>query len=161
MKKNNLTQQDIEIIETYFTNGFNKTQAYAAHRTHKTSTYNSITAASSRFWKRAAVKEYIDNKLNETIGERNELINELLTDLKKRIFEQEIGVNYTYTNRQKDIEILLKISGIDKAPKYINDIKNPFEIGVGAIEINIVPPKRELEQPVIIELEGGENENNE
>lgn len=155
-----LTQQDIEIIEEYFLNGFNKVRAYQKFRNNH-STGSSLRTASSQFWKRKAVVEYIEQRTNERIGNRTELINELLVDMKRRVFEQPIGEGYSYTNRQKDIELLLRISGIDKAPKFKEDIKSePTQIIVEIEAAKKTSPywvEADMENE---KLEGEENEAN-
>lgn len=130
-----LTPQDMEIIEEYFLNGFNKAQAYKKFRPNHVSK-NSLYSCSSGFWNRPEVKEYVNTRQNEIIGTREEVINELLVNLKEQVFEAEVGSEYTYQNRQKDIELMMKISGIDKAPKYKEDIKHRIEFE--SIVINIV-----------------------
>lgn len=154
-----LTQQDIEIIEEYFLNGFNKVRAYQKFRNNHSSG-SSLRTASSQFWKRKAVVEYIEQRTNERIGNRTELINELLVDMKRRVFEEPVGEGYSYTNRQKDIELLMRISGIDKAPKFKEDIKS-FGL-VEDIVINIIGSMEEEERTIIeLEREALEGEENE
>ena len=132
-----LTNKDILVIEEYFLNGFNKSAAFAKYNpVEKYKNQQTFNQAVYQFFNRTTVKEYIDNTIESTIGDRTELINELLYSLKNNIFRKPIDEFYSYSNKQKDIELLIKISGIDKAPKFEPKAQQiePIIIEVGMLE---------------------------
>ena len=126
-----LKEVDYLIIEEYFLNGFNKPKAFKKYKNNY-KTQNSFNNANCLFWQKQEVKDEIKRRLDMTLGEREELIDELLFSLKDRVFNKEVDEFYSYSNKQKDIDLLIKISGIDKAPKF--------------------EPKAQQIEPVIIEL---------
>lgn len=117
-----LTEKERLIIDEYLHNGFNKTKAYSKYhnRDNYTST-KSLCNTALGFFKRPIVKEYINELMNSTIGDRETLINELLYKLKNDYFNRPIDSNYTQSDKNNDLKMLVKISGIDKAPKFKED----------------------------------------
>lgn len=114
-----LNKKDMDIIEEYFANGYNKSKAFEKY--NPKSNYKSIGAfynSASAFFRRENVKALIRERRELALGEREELIDELLIKLKENVFLKEVDEFYTYSNKQKDIELLMKVSGINRTPKY-------------------------------------------
>lgn len=126
------------IIEEYFLNGFNKLRAFEKFRNNY-KTRNSLINANCLFWQREEIKQEVNKRLDLIIGEREELINQLLYSLKERVFLKEIDDNYSFSNKQKDIELLIKVSGIDKTPKYQPQQENM------TVDVVIIEGAEELE----------------
>ena len=130
-----LKEKDIAIIEEYFTNGFNKAAAFGKFNDKsKYKTAHCFSQSVYRFFNKDDVKQYINELMNNTIGAREELINELLYTLKENVFIKPINEFYSYSDKQKDIQLLLKISGIDKAPKFKEEITDNTTIEVCIID---------------------------
>ena len=130
-----LNMKDINIVEEYFSNGFNKSKAFEKY--NPKSNYKTIGAfynSASAFFRRENIKELITERREFIIGEREELIDELLIKLKENVFCRETDEFYTHSNRQKDIELLMKISGINQAPKFKDEVKATEEV----ITINLL-----------------------
>lgn len=128
-----LREQDLMIISEYFLNGFNKTRAFEKYRNNY-KTKSSLANASCLFWQREEVKAEVKRLFDFSFGEREEMINELLYQLKERVLEKAIDENYSYSHKQKDIDLLIKISGIDKKPKYDKELNENITFDVILIE---------------------------
>lgn len=123
MAKSDLTVKDRMIIDEYLHNGFNKSKAYA--KFHSESDYSSpksLYNTALKFFKRQKVKEYLNDLMDSTIGDRETLINELLYKLKDDYFNRPTDSTYTQSDRNNDLKMLVKISGIDKAPKFKDEV---------------------------------------
>lgn len=130
-----LREVDYKIIEEYFINGFNKRQAYLKYY-NKHKTKNSEYASTSSFWAREEVKEFIKQRQEEALGDREQLINEILTQLKSAYFEKPLNAEegYLYREKQRDLELFIKVSGFDKKPKYAEAEAQDTTITVNLIE---------------------------
>lgn len=114
-----LSAKDRMIVDEYLHNGFNKTKAYQKfHSDKKYASQQSLTNTALMFFKRPKVKEYLNELMDSTIGDRETLINELLYKLKDDYFNRPTDSNYTQSDKNNDLKMLVKISGIDKAPKF-------------------------------------------
>lgn len=138
-KSEQLTDEENEIIREYFANGFKKGAAYGAVRKYKTK--NSRNTQATKFFQRKKIRKEVEMIQDLILGSRMEMINKLAHDLTSNIFEREVVGDYTYKDRQRDMELLIKITGIDKAPKFKDDIT----------------PLARVED-IVINITGGDNE---
>lgn len=123
LAKGDLTAKDRMIIDEYLHNGFNKTKAYAKfHSESDYSSQKSLSNTALKFFKRPKVKEYLNDLIDSTIGDRETLINELLYKLKDDYFNRPTDSTYTQSDRNNDLKMLVRISGIDKAPKFKDEV---------------------------------------
>jgi phage terminase small subunit len=131
-KPKELTVRERMIVDEYLHNGFNKTKAYKKyHSDFEYKNANSLTSTANKFFNRPKVKEYLNSLMDSAIGDRETLINELLYKLKDDYFNRPSDSSYTQTDRNNDLKMLVKISGIDKAPKFKDEaIPNEKEIHI-------------------------------
>lgn len=129
-----LTEEEQAIVGEYLMNGFKRKQAYQKFRDYHKNEH-SLAMSAQQFFTRPIIKQAIKQRQDYVLGNRDEMLNELLHDLRYNIFYREVEGEYTYKDRQKDIELLIKITGIDRAPKFKDDIKSTLTATQVVIDI--------------------------
>lgn len=130
-----LDDKHLKIIEEYFLNGFNKSKAFEKYNPReKYKNNHSFHQSVHTFFKREDVKAHIKEVMEGSIGSRAELIDELLYQLKENVFCRPTDASYSYADKQKDIQLLIKIAGIDKAPKFKDEIETTEDINIVLID---------------------------
>lgn len=104
---NELKPKEIKICEEYLVNGFQKGKAYGMYYPNQNS--NTVRIESFRFFQKPHIKEYIEMRLKESIGSTEVLTNKLITQLEYDCFEKECDGEFTYSHKQKSMELLIKL----------------------------------------------------
>lgn len=121
-----LKKKDILIIEEYFINGFNKKLAFQKY--HPNQNDASARTESSRFFRKQEVKEYVDNRMNDSITDAKTLTNKLLYNLEYDSFDRDIDYDFTWKEKQASQKMLI---GMLEKLDTNGNLKNELEINIG------------------------------
>ena len=131
-----LNEKQKQFIDEYFICGFNGTEAY--RRTYpEGQKYAQANAAKLKA--KPHIKAEIERRLNEIVGDREELAKQMLYKLRDVAFEDKLSEEVPLSAQLKATELLGKQLSL-----YTQKVEGKVDIG-GCIEINIVDDENDTD----------------